>query len=693
MKTVTNCIFSLNRRVTRGLVLMLLPTLLVLLMSGCIEKFNAPSWDVELNVPVLNKSYTLLDVVNKDTTYLKADVNNQLYYSDKKPINSIQVDKKLTLSPIQTTSKFGLTTIAITNPDPQTITLTPPTYPPATGTFVVLPESRQEVDAVVPTNTSFESAVFESGTLTISIQNNNGIQFRIDSLQLIDNRTSGATTVLVKSNTATTIPAGSTGTITLDLAGKTLYNKIKAALFIYTPPMANVTIPNTANTKVTTTFSNLKPSSVVAPVPAQSPQTMTGAFVLDSESSLDTVKIAEGSMSFTVTNYFNVALQAVMTVTNLYTAANAQYSTSFSVPAKGSQVINIPSLSDWSIRSASLTNQLGYSVQVTVQQSSSAVSVSKNDSATVKVNMSQLILKSIHGRIKPTALSFDTTTVALALNSLQNLTANAIKMSGLDVNFDIALSAGVKLDFAGTMTGYNTLGSSASLTIPSTRLSGGGATSKVTLSASELDNFINKFVKKVPDQIKVIYSATLNPSPSLSDPVARITNTDSLFGTVNIYAPLNVGIVGGKLVDSTDINISDENRSNSDNVQSAIVSLELSNSIPAGLTFYAKFLDVNGDSVLSMPPKTPGNTYPTVIAPAIVGTSGTVTSPTSTKIEMKLTGSEIDKFLNSKKLVYTLLVDTSTPSGSSAGSPVKFYSSDAVKIYAAGSLTYRVTSK
>ncbi len=693
MKTLNFYIFSLNKRIRRELGFLLLPVLMIFLLPGCIEKFNAPSWDVELNVPVLNKSYTLLDVVNKDTTYLKTGGSNQLYYSDKQPFNPIQVDKKLTLSPIQATSKFGLTTIAITNPDPQIVTLTPPTYPPATGTFAVLPESRQEVDAVVPTNPSFESAVFESGTLTIAIQNNNGIQFRIDSLQIIDNRTPGATNVLVKSTTATTVASGATGTITLDLAGKTLYNKIKTALFIYTAPMTNVTIPSNANTKVTTTFSNLQPSSVVAPVPAQSPQSMSGSFVLDSESSLDTVKIAEGSMSFTVSNYFNVAIKTDMTVTNLYTASNTPYTTSFSVPAKGSQVVTIPSLTDWSIRSASLTNQLGYTAVVTVQQSSSAVSVSKSDSATVKVNMSQLVLKSIHGRIKPTALNFDTTTVALALNSLQNLTATTIKMTGLDVNFDVALSAGIKLDFAGSLTGYNSLGSTASLTIPTTRLSGGGTASKVTLSSSELDVFINKFVKKVPDQIKVIYSATLNPSPSVSDPVARITNTDSLFGTVNIYAPLNVGIIGGKLVDSTDINISDENRTNSDKVQTATVSLELTNSIPAGLTFYAKFLDANGDSVLSMPPKTAGNTYPTVIAPAIVGTSGTVTSPTSTKIEMKLTGSEIDKFLNSKKLVYTLLVDTSTPSGSSAGSPVKFYSSDAVKIYAAGSLTYRVTSK
>ncbi len=685
--------FSLNRSIRRNAGTLLLPVLMIFLLSGCIEKFNAPSWDVELNVPVLNKSYTLLDVVNKDSTYLRTDSGNQLYYSDKQPLNSIQVDKKLTLSPIQTTSKFGLTTIAITNPDPQVVTITPPAYPPVTGLVPLLPESKQEVDAVVPTNPSFESAVFESGTLTLSIQNNNGIQFRIDSLQIIDNRTSGATTVLVKSTTPVTIAPGAIGTITLDLAGKTLYNKVKAAMFIYTQQMTNVTIPATANTKVTTTFTNLKPSSVVAPVPAQSPQTMTGAFVLDSESSLDTVKIAEGSMSFTVSNYFNVAIKADMTVTNLYTASNSQYTTSFSVPAKGSQVVSIPSLTDWSIRSASLTNQLGYSVVVTVQQSASAVSVSKSDSATVKVNMSQLVLKSIHGRIKPTALSFDTTTVALALNSLQNLTASTIHMTGLDVNFDIALSAGVKLDFAGTMTGYNTLGSSASLTIPTTRLSGGGTSSKVTFSSSELDNFINKFVKKVPDQLKTIYSATLNPSPSVSDPVARITNTDSLFGTVNIYAPLNVGIIGGKLVDSTEINVSDENRTNSDKVQSATVTLELTNSIPAGLTFYAKFLDANGDSVLSMPPKTPGNTYPTVINPAVVGSSGTVTTPASTKINMTLTGAEIDKFLNSKKLVYTLLVDTSTPSGSSAGSPVKFYSSDAVKIYAAGSLTYRVTSK
>ena len=465
------------------LILALLPMLIISFFSGCIEQFNAPSWDVELNVPVLDKSYTLLDVINKDTTYLKKDATtNLLYYSDSQPLSSIQVDKKLTLNSLETTSKFGLSSISISTPTPQTTTLQPPTFPSATGTFPIFPENKQEVDGTVPTNSAFESAVFESGTLTLAIQNNNGIQFRVDSLQIIDNRTSSSTTVLLRTNTPVTIASGATGTINLDLAGKTLYNKVKFALYVYTPLMTNVTIPATANTVITTSYSNLAPYSVVAPIPAQSPQTMTGAFTLDSDSYLDTVIISEGAMSFTIANYFNVSMQAVMTITNLYTAANAQYSTTVSLSPKSSKVVNIPSLTDWSIRSASLTNQLGYSVAVTVAQTSTATSISKSDSATVKVNMGQLILKSIHGRIKPTALNFDTTTVAIALNSLKNLTATSIHLSGLNVNFGIALSANVKMDFAGTLTASNSLGLTAPLTIPTTRLNGGGSLSTVTFT-------------------------------------------------------------------------------------------------------------------------------------------------------------------------------------------------------------------
>ena len=691
MKAIMKCLFSQRRKNMFRPVFSIILLFLTFLYSGCVEKFIAPSWDVELNVPVLNKSYSLLDVVKKDTSYLKtANSTNQLYYSDSKPFNAIQVDRKLTLNPIETTSKVGLTSIAVTTPEAQSVGLKPPTWPSATGFFAILPETRQEVDAEVPTNTSFESAVFETGTLSIAIQNNNGIQFRVDSVQIIDNRTSGATTVLVRNDTATTIASGATGKIIMNLAGKTLYNKVKVAMFVYTPLMTGVTIPDTANTKVTTTFSNLAPSSVVAPIPAQSPQNMSGAFTLDSESSLDTVKIAEGSMSFTVNNYFNVAMQAVMTVTNLYTASNVPYTTTINVGAKGSQVINIPSLANWSIRSASLTSQLGYSVSITVQQSSSAVAVSKTDSATVKVNMSQLILKSIHGKIKPTALSFDTTTVALALNSLKDLTATAIQMNSLDINFGVALSANMKIDFAGTLTGSNTLGNTASLTIPTTRVNGGGITSTVTLSSTELNTFINTFVTKVPDQIKVVYSGTINPSPSSSDPAVGITSSDSLFGKVNIYAPLNVGISGGKLTDTTEINISDENRTNTDKIQSATIALQLSNGIAAGLTFYGKFLNANGDSILSFPPKNSSNTYPIVIAPAAVGSTGVVSSATTTSIDITLSGTELDKFLSSKKLVFVLLLSTSGSTPTSPP-PVKFLSSDAVKIYAAGQLNYRVS--
>jgi hypothetical protein len=672
-----------------NLIITLLPLLLLFLYSGCIDKFTAPTWDVDLNVPLLDKSYTLLDVVNKDTTYLKSDASNLLYYSDSEPFNAIQVDQKLTLSPIETSSKFGLTSIAVTNPADQIVTLTPPTWPPVTGTTPIPVDIYQKIEVEIPQNTAFETATFESGTLKVTIANNNGsdLAFRVDSLVILDNRTTGSTTVLLRSNTPVSIAPASTGTISMDLAGKTLYSKLKADLYVYSPAKASVTIPANANTKITTSFSNLAPSSIVAPVPAQSPQTMSGAFTLDSESSLDTVKIATGSMSFTISNYFNVALQAVMTVTNLYTSANAPYSTTVNVAAKGSQVVNIPSLTDWSIRSASLTNQLGYTVVVTVQPTASAVSVSKTDSATVKVNMSQLILKSIHGKIKPTALKFDTTTVAIALNSLKNLTATNIHMTGLNVNLGVALSANVKLDFAGTMTGSNSVGTTAPLTIPTTRLNGGGTSSTVTLSSSELNTFINTFSTKPLNQLKAVYSATLNPAPSVSDPAVRISNTDSLYGKINIYAPLNVGITGGKLIDTTDVNISQENRSNSDKVQSATVALTLTNNLPAGLTFYGKFLNENGDSVLSLPPKNSNNTYPTTIAAANVDASGNVTSPSTTQINITLTGADVDRFLNSKKLAFTLLLNTA----GSSGTQVRFYSNSAVKIYVAGEVTYRLS--
>ena len=47
---------------------------LILAYAGCTdfpEKLILPTWNVDLNVPVMNRSYTLQDVIDKDTSNIK----------------------------------------------------------------------------------------------------------------------------------------------------------------------------------------------------------------------------------------------------------------------------------------------------------------------------------------------------------------------------------------------------------------------------------------------------------------------------------------------------------------------------------------------------------------------------------------------------------------------------------------------
>ena len=664
------------------------PIFSALLFSSCVDKFVAPSWDVELNVPVIRKDYTLLDVVKKDTTYLKSGSNFQIYYADNRTINAIKVDKQLTLSPIETTSKVSLDTIAMTSPAATIISLTPPTWPPAIGTFPIA-ETKIALPVSIPTMTTFENATFDSGTLSVNIANNNGsdLSIRIDSLQIVDNR-SGQNGILVRSNDVITVAPGGNGTISMNLANKTLYNQLKGVIYVYTPAKASVTIPTNANTKITLTFSNLNPSSVKSQIPDQPTKSVAGSFTLDAQSSFDTIRISDGAMKFTLTNYFNVAMKGVLTINSLRTSSNVAFTTNINLAANSSQEIPIASLQNWSITSPSISNQLSYNVDFSVLGSgTNNVSVSKKDSVVVKVHMDQLTLKSIHGKIKPTALNFDTTRVTINLDNLKNLTAEQIHFSNFSIVLKIASSANVKLGFQGTITGKNSKGNSAALTIPATVISGGGAFSNITINPTELDNFFNTFASTgLPNQLILNYSGTLNPNPLVTDPAVGITSSDSLFGSAIINSPISVEVVAGKLSDTSSINIQESSRSDIDKIQSATIALELTNGVGAGLSFYGRLENSAGDSLMAFPPKHDSNPYPLKIAAANVGSDGLVTSPAFTKVEIKLTGAELQSFLNSKRIRYTLQLDTSAPPAS-----VKFFTSDAIKVYAAGQLNYRIS--
>jgi hypothetical protein len=322
-----------------------------------------------------------------------------------------------------------------------------------------------------------------------------------------------------------------------------------------------------------------------------------------------------------------------------------------------------------------------------VPVSATPVVISKTDNVNVTVSMSQLVLSFLKGKIKTTQLDLKSTVVQVKLGNLKNFKATQLHFNNFGLNFNIGSSPTLKLGFNGTVVGKNSA-KTDSVTIPYTILPGAGLSKTIVLDATQLDHFINSFSSAPPDYLTIGYNAIVNPNPSSSDPAGQIASTDSIFGTSNIHAPLNLGISGGQVTDTVNISIANSDKTDLNRIKSILVNFNVTNNIPAAVKFTGELYDANFKPRMPFPPVDSLGTNPKIITipAAQVGSDGFSTTPGTTTITLLISGSQVTNMVDSKTMIISLVIDTSLPNAS----PVKFRTSDGITIYATGQINYTV---
>ena len=148
--------------------------LLALIQSCGIKEPTAPNWDVSLNIPIANKSYTMLDIIEDKSSqiqhYSSGTNQNLLYYSNVQQMDEITLGDKLKPNP---SSNPLPGTISISSDSIQTdIDLSWINPPVSPGTQIILP-------AVPETNMSgnfsladeFQTIKIASGFIDLTITN------------------------------------------------------------------------------------------------------------------------------------------------------------------------------------------------------------------------------------------------------------------------------------------------------------------------------------------------------------------------------------------------------------------------------------------------------------------------------------------------------------------------------------------
>ena len=679
----------------------ILLVLISFIQSCGIKSPTAPSWDVALNLPLVDTTYSILDMIEKDSSIVKPDYTKQglLIYSTVKDVEKIEVSDKLTVDGFSTNTSKAIGSISIDSDETTAdIGFNWSQQGLTSGTQVpVLAENNRPVSSDLAAISQFQSAKFESGTIVIDIKNNftQFVTLTINGLTIKNS----ATNEIVAQTTATlVVPPNSTGSfpaISFN-PGVTVKNQLKFETTVSISGSGTnlVTIPQTAFS-VTTKFSTLSVSEASAKIPQQNPVVIDSTITMDETSAqptkFKTIKIATGRLNITLINNLDVDADVVMEIANMKTPSNVKYIVSKKILRKSTtKFVDNISLTDYSFASLdnNPTNKVNYKVTFTSRGSTDYRTIKKTDDFQATVDFSSLGIKEFNGLVKPTALDETRSAISLDTKDLQT------KFGFSQINFNkplielhLAPSAGAKLNFkiAGRLEAQNSIGQKNTLSLNANTMNGKTTITEtdtvITLNADSVSNFFKKF-SRLPDSIFVYAGGTLNANYQL----VTVTNTSFVSGSSKIEFPLDLGISDGVFTDSVKMDFDADKQKNIKDLNSSDLSLILSNGLAVSFTFTGKMYDSTNTLLMYFPPKHSDQDTMVTVAGGVTDANGNVIARTTQTVKVKIAPGESDLIARAKYMRILVKLNTSR----SSNLPVKFKTKDDIRIISFGGVNYHV---
>jgi hypothetical protein len=672
-------------------------------LSGCFEKPSEPvlpTWDVDLTVPILDKTFTLGELVEKDTTYLKVGAGNQIYYSTSEKLDATKIGDNLKISDISTSASTKLGNFEIKNPG--TISASIKAYDIFPSLSSNLPPGNYIVPSNAPGQTvttnftafdNFQWVTFDGGVIKVTVNNGLPVPLQFPNGLAIYNSNDLTTPILTLFEN-TTINANSELTATADLAGKTLPANLSLKVTVLSPGSGGQQVYLDVNqmfVTVSASLENLSIASASAKIPSQTePVVISDSFVLEPNEPqpdlINEVNFKSGSMKIKVVNGIDLGLNGSIT---LYNFVRKSDNTPLQIPlnigrknsASNTLTFNL-NLADYKLV-GNLTNTVDYKVEVRTEDTGNEYrTVSKNDGLSAEITLQNIVIESISGKAKPREISFEEQKIDLAgLKDYREKFKGSIKFDDIQVEINLVKTAQFTFDLNLKIKGVNTrTGKVDSIEIPLAQRRFSGSTHRIVLnkSNSNIVNFINSFAsQELPEYLIVSGSVFLNPNYE----VGRVSSSDSVYGSVSVSFPASVGISNAVFEDTSEVNeLSDEAKKEIDKTNYGKLFVEIENGLGVDVRFRAKILGVTMDSLLSIPKD---NDF--MINPAPVGSDGFSTGTTRYINVIELNRDEIQKFKDMKFVRSFISIATANNGGI-----VKFRTTDSLKVKIYGRVNYRV---
>ena len=694
-----------------------LPITLVVMLGLTFQFCNiheptAPRWDTSANIPIAKKEYSLIELIDKNPDLFKsysAGVNNGLiYYSKAETISDILIEDKLKVAGFSENVNQEIGPVKISNAEVNAevgLDWVGVSVPPNTQAKIP-PVNNAPVSTEFTSTDKFESIVIDKGNLNFAFTNHfSEIVSLTVSDVILQNASTGENVVQIQ-NPIEVPPAQTVSLNLINLAnGTEIKNPLKFSCNISTNGSNDqfVTIPE-KSLSINAQLENVEVTKAKAKIPPQDPIIIESFLEIDKyetkPTKFDFAKLKSGTLNLVVENKMDVDAQMSFELPNLKTPSGQTFTAARLIPRKQTtQIFNNLSLAGYSITKTSSepTNKLNYKVNFEVIESNDFRTIQSSDGISANVGVDNLELSEFAGLLKPIALNPTKTSVSLNADELKTkLSFKKLNIRNPKLELHLRPTSNIEFSIDGKIQAKNSNGSVISMSLNQNTL-----TNKFNISSNIISNTdtiliikpdsLSKFLSRFssfPDSISVIAQGTVNPAYK---PVS-VKNTDIVTGNSKFEFPLDLALQDGEFSDSIGIEIKESEKDELDKAKEVSLILRITNGVPAAINFTGKIYDEFNNFLMYFPPKYENQDTVISLNAALTNSSGDVIENAEQVISVRAgraagsTETDIQKLKQAKYMRIKLKLNTS----GNGSLPVKFKTSDMIKIHAAGSTNYSV---
>ncbi len=668
---------------------------LALLFFSCIEKPLAPvapTWDVNVTIPLAERTYTLAEIVAKDPSLLQTGVGNQIIYATSLQAEPIYVQDRIGLSFPDTSVTLNLGPVAIA-PFSWSVPLNIPLS--LRGQTVPVPDTTVDFADVEYTPGSFQSVTFAQGSATVTVRNNLPVAIEIPGpVTITDN---AGNLVGLFSFVPSTIPPFGSRSSSQNLAEKRLSSPLNVSgLSIHILGSSTpVTIPAAGDLiSIQLQTRDLEARrAVLAQIP---PQRLTDNNVrtipLDDSTLVKELVIKSGSLNLFVSSAVDLDMGVIYRFKELYRWTGSQYvafedSVELQARASQSRVIDLAGLRIAST-DGSLLSALEVISSVSLRTGSPGpVTVSEDDQIQFSLSKSTLVVAdTVVALLKPTWLNIDEC-VRVDFGDLPTRFSGQVNIPSASMVLSVASTVGYPMDLSVKVGARSGDGNdSVFLAFPGSQRIDARGTSEIRFDPASVGRFWSSMSGKLPDSLRITGAVLLSPPDlyALKTPaVGSAGRASSLGGALGLEVPLTLGVINGTYKDTIDA-VDKNDRGELDAVNYGKAYVEVTNGLPLDIELDMSLIDGTRKVLLPLPP----SGEPVQVPAAPVDAGGNVTVPSRASVVIELAGQDVRQLKVADFLAASF--DFQTTGG---GNAVRFRTDDFVALKVWSQLSYKVNGK